>query len=58
MSNRKYDWLKIVPLIKNLQFSSNQADILPKVPIFELVILVEYQLDWMKNADFLLIAYF
>ena len=44
-------------LIEILLFSSNQADILPKVPIFELVILVEYQLDWMKIAEFLSIAY-
>ena len=41
-----------------MQFSSNQADILPEVPILELVILVRYQLDWRKIVDFLLIAYF
>ena len=30
---------------KNLQFSSNQADIQPKLPIHKLVILVKYQID-------------
>ena len=58
MSNKKYDWLKKVLLIKNLQFLYNQADILPKISIHELVILVKYQLDGMKNVEFFLIAHF
>ena len=40
-------------MIKNMQLSSNQADILPKLPIQELIILVKYQLDWKKIVDFL-----
>ena len=58
MSYKKYDWHKNVLLIKNLHFSSNQADILPKLPIHELVVLLKYQLDWKKIVDFLLSAYF
>ena len=42
---------------KNLQFSSNQADITPKLFI-ESAILLKYQLDWEKIVDLLLIAYF
>ena len=45
-------------LIKDLEFSSNQADILPKLPIHELVILLKYQLDLMKIVDFLQLVYF
>ena len=45
-------------IVKNLQFSSNQADILAKCQVIGQVILVEYQLDWMKIADFLSIAHF
>ena len=51
MSNIKWDWLLFVLSIKNLQFLSNQDDILPKYPIQELVILVKYQLDWKKIVD-------
>ena len=38
---------------KNLHFLSHQADIIPKVPSHEMVILVEYQLNWMNIVDFL-----
>ena len=38
--------------MKDLQFSSNQADIQPKLLIHELVILVKYQIDWKKIVDF------
>ena len=58
MSNKKKDWYKYVLLMKNLQFSSNQADIQPKLPIHELVILVKYQIDCKKIVYFFLIAYF
>ena len=43
-------------LEKNLHFSSNQADILPQLPTHELVILVEYQLNWMNMVNYLQIA--
>ena len=43
---------------KNLQFSSNQADIQPKLPIHKLVILVKYQIDWRKAINFFLVLYF
>ena len=42
--------------MKNLQYLSNQANILPKLSIHELVILVKYQLDWEEILDFLLIS--
>ena len=45
-------------LVKNLQFSSNPANILPKWLAEGWVLLIEYQLDWMNIADFLLIAHF
>ena len=48
--------LKMFYQQKNLQFLSNQADILPKYFIRELVNLVEYQLDWQKIVNFLLIS--
>ena len=51
MSNEKWDWL-------NPHSSSHKADTLPKLPTHEQVILVEYQLNWIKIVDFLLIAYF
>ena len=44
-------------LEKNLHFLSDQADILPKLLTPELVILVEYQLNWMNIIDVLEIAY-
>ena len=43
--------------VKNLQYSSNQADILSQLPTHELVILIEYKLNWMNIVDFLQIAY-
>ena len=45
-------------LEKNLHLSSHQADIQLKLLTFEIVILVEYQLSWMKFVDFLLKEYF
>ena len=45
-------------IVKNLQFVSNQADILAKWQAHVKVILIEYQLDWMKIAGFLSIAHF
>ena len=38
-------------LIKSLLFLSNQADIIPKLPIQEGDILEKYQLNWMKIID-------
>ena len=55
MSNEKQDWHKNVLLIKDPQFSPDQADIQPKLPILELVILVKYQIDQKKIEDFLYI---
>ena len=45
-------------LEKNLHFMFHRTDILPKLPTHELVITVEYQLNWVKIVDFLFIAYF
>ena len=39
-------------LVKNPQFLSNQADILPKLPIHELVILTKWRNDRVKIVDF------
>ena len=44
-------------LAKNLQFSSNPADILANWLTHGQNILVEYQPDWIKTADFLLIEH-
>ena len=38
--------------VKNSQFLSNQADILPKLPIHELVILTKWHNDRVKIVDF------
>ena len=38
--------------VKDLQFLSNQADILSKLPIHELVILTKYHNDRVKIVDF------
>ena len=46
--------LKTLPLIKNLQFSSNLADIQPKLPTHEVDILTLFHKDCKKNFDFLL----
>ena len=45
-------------ICKNLQFVSNQANVIPKLPIMNVNILVTYQLNWMEIVDFLIIAYF
>ena len=39
-------------------FLSHQADMLSKLPTHELVVLVEYQLGWMKIVYFSQIVYF
>ena len=39
-------------------FLSHQADNLPKLPIYLIVTLVVYELNWMKMVEFLLIGYF
>ena len=53
---KKLDWPKISPLVKNLQFLSNQADIQAILPIHELVILAKFHKDKQKNVDFSVIA--
>ena len=55
---KKLDWLKISPLVKNSQFLSNQADIQAIVPTHGLVILTKFHKDWQKINDFLVIAKF
>ena len=55
---KKLDWLKIFPLVKNSQFLSNEADIQAILSTHELVILSKFHKDWQKNVDFLIIAKF
>ena len=43
---------------KTSAFSSDQVDIIPKLPIHEIVILLKYQLDWKKIVYFLLLEHF
>ena len=52
---KKVDWPKIRLFIKNPQFQSNYYETWWKWPTHELVKLPEYQLDWVKIVDFLLI---
>ena len=55
---KKLDWLKILPLVKNPQFLSNQADIQAIVPTHGLVILTKFHKDWQKIDNSLVIAKF
>ena len=55
---QKIDWLKISPLVENLQSLCNQADILAILPTNELVILTKFHKDWQKIVDFLAIVKF
>ena len=55
---KKLDWPKISPVVKNLQFLSNQADIQAILPIHELVILAKFHKDWQKIVDFLVVVKF
>ena len=55
---KKIDWLKILPLVKDPQFLSNQADIQAIFSIHELVILTKFHKDWQEIVDFLVIAKF
>ena len=55
---KKLDWLKILPFVKNPQFLSNQADIQAIVPTYGLVILTKFGKDWQKIDDFLVMAKF
>ena len=55
---KKLDWLKNWPLVKNPQISSNQADILANLFTHELIILTKFHKDWQDNVDFLVIAKF
>ena len=55
---KKLDWPKISPFVKNLQFSSDPAEISAILPTHELVILIKFRKDWSKIVDFLVIAKF
>ena len=55
---KKLDWLKISPVVQNLQFLSDQAEIQAILPTHELFILTKFHKDWQKIVDFLLIAKF
>ena len=50
---KKLDWLKNRLFVKNLQFSSNQADIQATLPTHELIILSKFRRDWKEIVDFL-----
>ena len=55
---KKLDWLNISPIIKNLQFLSDQAEIQAILPTHELFILTKFQKDWQNIVDFLVIVKF
>lgn len=55
---KKIDWLKICPLVKNPHFLSNQADNQATLPTNELIILNKFHNDWQEIVDFLTIAKF
>ena len=55
---KKLDCLKILPLVKNLQSLSNQADIHAILPTHELVTLTKFRKDWQKIENFLVIVKF
>ena len=55
---KKLDWLKFQPLVKNPQFLSNQADNQATLPIYELIILTKFHNDWQEIVDFLAVAKF
>ena len=55
---KKLDWLRVSPLVKNPQFLSNQADIQAILPTHGLVILTKFHKDWQKIEDFLVVAKF
>ena len=55
---KKLDWLKISPLVKNPQFLSNQADIQANLPTHWLIILSNFHNDWQEIVNVLVIAKF
>ena len=55
---KKLDWLKISPVVKDLQFLSNQAEIQAILIAHELFILTKFHKDWQKILDFLVIVKF
>ena len=55
---KKLDWLKISPVVKNLQFLSNQAEIQAILPTHELFILTKFHKDRQKIVDSLVIVKF
>ena len=52
--HKKRHKLKTSPLVKNLQFSYNLADIQAKLSTHELVTLTKFHKDYEKIVDFLL----
>ena len=48
---KKLDWLKISPVVQNLQFLSDQAEIQAILPTHELLILIKFHNDWQKLVD-------
>ena len=52
--HKKGHKLKTSPLIKNLPFSSNLADIQAKLPTREVIILTKFHKNCKKIVDFLL----
>ena len=55
---KKLDWLKISPLVKNPQFLFNQADIQAILSTHGIVILTRFRKDWQKIEDFLVTTKF
>ena len=49
---KKLDWLKNWPLVRNSQLLSNQATL----PTHELITLTKFHLDWQKIVNFLVIV--
>ena len=55
---KKLDWLKSSPFMKNLQSLSNQADIQATSPTHKLVILTKFNKDQQEIVDFLVVSKF
>ena len=55
---KKLDWLKISPVVKNLQFLSDQAEIQAILPTHELFILTKFHQNWQKIVDFVAMVKF
>ena len=55
---KKLYWLKISPVVKNLQFLFDQAEIQAILPTHVLLILTKFHKNWQKIVDFLAIVKF